>query len=111
MSGLPSMRGVRRLKVIARNYRELCEELYSLSTRIRIDSKRHNEVESLARLAQRALVDQLSAMDCAQNGNYGWEYRICSMLGEFAIQTPSLEEETTHADSQEYAEQAEPGNG
>ena len=86
MSSLPSQEGVKVLREAAAEFARRGDEAERLHAQIKALTERLDHVLEVKNAAHRNIIEQLKKMDCASNGNYGWEGRIAWMLGEMAVQ-------------------------
>jgi hypothetical protein len=86
MSSKPSHDGVAFLRERAAAFRENDDKLHRL---IAQRDQLNRDIELLTNERSAAFKDmhqQLTKMDCASNGNTGWEHRVAWMLGELVTQ-------------------------
>lgn len=86
MSGLPSAQGVRELRNLLKSQRRLSEEVERLREEVESKSRRMRVASTELNSVSMSIIKQLQNMDCAANGNCGWENRICWMLAELEQQ-------------------------
>lgn len=89
MSSKPSPLGVRELKAVVAKCARLEVEYEELGDRITADTTRYKAVERELAESKRDIIKKVEGMDCASNGNWGWEARFSWMLMEFERQSAS----------------------
>lgn len=82
MAGNLSHESVARLKETVSRFRSLSREVRVLEQSIKKQSAAMRVLEPKRNAAHAEVLKLLHEMDCASNGNFGWESRITWMLAE-----------------------------